>query len=120
MTSARGQNLFNLVLGLWLFLAPWTLEYSLFMTNVSVVNWNFWIVGAAITISAALALRDLRPWEEWTNLGLGAWVFISPWALGYSQVPNLFWNSILVGAAVIVLSAAAIPVAQKLVHQRIR
>ena len=119
MNQAKGQNILNLILGLWLFITPWIMDYGLFMVNSAVVSWNFWIVGLAVALSAGLALRNLRPWEEWTNLALGAWLFISPWALGYSQTPNLFWNAIVVGAAIMIFAAAALPIAQRVSQQRV-
>jgi hypothetical protein len=118
MKAAKGQNILTLLLGIWLFITPWIMNYSLFVNNESAVNWNFWSVGVIVIVSTALALRDLRPWEEWANIGLGAWLFLSPWALGFSQNSGLFWNAVLSGAAIMVLSAAALPVAQRLVHQK--
>jgi hypothetical protein len=117
MNKAQGQNLITLVLGIWLFVTPWIMDFGLFMNNQNIVMWNFWIVGLAVAVSAALALRDLRPWEEWVNLALGAWLFMSPWILGYSQSQNLFWNAIVVGAAIMIFSAAALPAAQRLSTQ---
>lgn len=113
MRKARGQNTVNLLLGVWLFVTPWIFDYSLALGSAQLITWNFWLVGAAVAISAAFALRDLRPWEEWTNLLLGIWVFFSPWTLGFSNSTNLFWNAIVVGLAVVAFSGAALPVAQR-------
>lgn len=119
MRSAKGQNVVNLVLGLWLFFSPWIFGTTTIYADLAAMSWNFWIVGAVIAISAGLALRDLRPWEEWTNLILGVWLLISPWVLGYTLATALFWNALIVGAAVVVFSGTAIPVAQQRVqHSR--
>src|SRR6185312_14559076 len=45
---------------------------------------NFWIVGAVIAVIAVMALFNLKPWEEWTNVIAGAWLFLSPWVFGYA------------------------------------
>jgi len=75
--------------------------------------WNFWIVGAIVFVSAAFALQDIKPWEEWTNLLAGLWLIISPWMFGYANQSNLLWNSLIVGLAVSVFSGMALPIAQR-------
>ncbi|MCW8196028.1 SPW repeat protein [Proteobacteria bacterium 005FR1] len=39
------------------------------------------------------------------NVIAGAWLIISPWALGYSEVLAATWNEVVVGALVIVFAA---------------
>jgi hypothetical protein len=38
------------------------------------------------------------------NLLLGIWVFISPWAVGFTFLADAFWNSFVVGAAIVVFA----------------
>jgi hypothetical protein len=47
-------------------------------------------------------------WQDWVNLVLGAWLFISPWALGYAGLRAPAWNSWIFGAVVALLSIAAL------------
>ena len=42
------------------------------------------IVGVALIAAALGAILVPRAWEEWTELALGLWLVVSPWALGYS------------------------------------
>lgn len=104
----------NLALGVWLFFSPWSFTNHLSTETATYASWNLWIVGAAVAISAGIALRDFKPWEEWVNLALGIWVLLSPWMLGYARQTNLMWNSIIIGAAIAIISGLSLPVARKL------
>lgn len=47
-------------------------------------------------------------WQDWVNLVLAAWLFVSPWALGYAQIVAPAWNAWVIGAAVALISIAAV------------
>ncbi len=115
-TRAEWVNWFNFALGIWLFISPW-----IFLRNLEVVsiatNVNFWTVGFLIALSAGIALRDLKPWEERTNLVLGIWMSFSPWIFSYTSQANLVWNSVLTGLVIAILAGIALPAAQKLQKQ---
>ena len=70
----------NFVLGLWLVVSPWVLTY----TTTTTAAQNAWVVGAVIAIAALAALLAFHQWEEWVNVALAAWLFVSPWILGFS------------------------------------
>lgn len=36
----------------------------------------------------------------------GAWIFLSPFLLGFSQLSGALWNNLIIGAAVIIFSAS--------------
>lgn len=110
MKKGQWENWLNLVLGVWLFILPWSASSSALSTAAS---WSLWLCGAGIAVSAIFALRDLKPWEEWINIVLGVWVALSPWTFGYANDPTLLWNSLVVGLAVTLLSVAALQVARK-------
>jgi hypothetical protein len=38
-------------------------------------------------------------WQDWASLALGAWLAVSPWALGYSERDWATWNAVAVGVA---------------------
>lgn len=52
---------------------------------------------------------ESRHWQDWANLILGAWIFASPWALGYGGIAET--NARLVGLGIVVfaLTAAYVP-----------
>ena len=41
-------------------------------------------------------------WNNWVLIGLGIWSILSPWLLGFSKLNLVVWNSIFIGALVIV------------------
>src|SRR5687767_2853564 len=55
------------------------------------------------------ASMGARRWQDWANLVLGAWLFVSPWALSYDGIAA--WNAHGVGVGVVVfaLTAAYVP-----------
>ncbi len=55
---ARGQEWYNLVLGIWIFIAPWVLGFAARTANAA---WDHWIVGALIFLVSASGLSMMRP-----------------------------------------------------------
>jgi SPW repeat len=102
----KWQDWANLVFAVWLFISPWVLGFYPGAASASVAAaWNAWIFAIVIGVFAIAALIKARPWEEWINLIAGAWVFVSPWVLGfYAGHTVLLWNSLIVGALVFALS----------------
>jgi hypothetical protein len=40
---------------------------------------------------------------------LGAWLFVSPWALKYAgELPKAAWNAYILGAAIVIFAAVAV------------
>lgn len=59
------------------------------------------------------AVRATR-WQDWGNLLLGAWLFVSPFILFYPpDVPAAVNNAHLVGAAMVMLAALAMYVPRR-------
>ena len=85
----------NLVLGALLCLSPW-----LSWDGSTAITWNAVIFGAAIAIAAIAAIARPAVGPEWTNVGLGAWLLIAPWVLGFSDHAVAAWTSLLVGILV--------------------
>lgn len=52
-----------------------------------------------------MTMSSMR-WQDWTNVALGLWLFISPWVLGFSNVEAATWNAALFGIAIVVLEFA--------------
>src|SRR5689334_23400180 len=52
-----------------------------------------------------------RRWQDWVNLLLGVWLFLSPWLLGYTGASmTASWNAWILGVALVVFSAIAVSV----------
>ncbi len=106
----KWQDWGNVVLGLWVFISPWVLQQATATgaeaagAATSGAIWNLYIVGIAVAALAVAALVAFQAWEEWTNVALGAWLLISPWALGFSSSALLMWNAVIVGALIVVLA----------------
>lgn len=45
---------------------------------------------------------------SWINLVLGAWVLLSPWVLGFTELNRPTWNAIVTGVGIAVIAAAAV------------
>ena len=58
-------------------------------------------------------LSDLPGLEDWTDLIIGCVLFISPWALNFSDLSAPAWNAWFSGAIIAVLAAYSLFVALK-------
>jgi hypothetical protein len=95
------------LLGAWLVIAPWFYGFaSEQKTGMQLIV----ATGSAIGILGTI--RYFWPREgivlSWANLFLGGWLLLAPWARGYETELDRFWNSTVVGTAVIVLSVWSI------------
>jgi hypothetical protein len=55
----------------------------------------------------------MNRWQDWGNMVLGAWMFVSPWVLGFApfgEVPAL--SAWMLGSAIALLAVMAIQVPQ--------
>lgn len=95
------------LLGAWLVVAPWFYGFA----AAEETGMHF-IVATGSAIGILGTIRYLWPREgivlSWANLFLGGWLLLAPWARGYETVEERFWNSTVVGTAVIVLSVWSI------------
>lgn len=79
-------------------------------TGLQTTTWNFVIVGLAAIATAAVALYAYQAWEEWVALGLGLWMIVSPWVLGFNTIAILTWIAVICGA---IIAAMAVFVLSK-------
>jgi hypothetical protein len=103
----RWQDWGNLILGVWLFIAPWIWHSTTIVAAGSTDSgWNAWILGVIITVMALWALAAPKvSAPEWINAIAGIWLFIAPWALGFHRVTHASaWNQWIVGVIVFVLA----------------
>lgn len=71
----------NLILGVAVLVSPAFLAID----PNGAIAWNAYICGGVITLIAIFGLASPQQWEEWTNLVVGAWLFIAPFGMGFSQ-----------------------------------
>src|SRR5439155_10823989 len=87
----------NLLLGAWLFVSPWVMQYA---DPTSDAAWNAWLLGAAVVIFAAVGVSLPKACEEAVNIALGVWLVVSPWALRFSDQVNVRLNAVIVGLVI--------------------
>ena len=87
----------GVVLGLWLFVSPWVLQYP----DTTAAQSAF-VVGFVLIVTELIALYAFLVWEEWFIVILGAWLVSSPWVLGAAFVPTV--NFVIVGLLVLALA----------------
>ena len=93
------QDWSSWALGIWLLLSPWALFFEYEPTAMH----NALAIGTLIIVAEVVELSIFRDWEEWINVVLGAWLLISPWALGIASGAARV-NFMIVGALVMALA----------------
>jgi hypothetical protein len=74
-----------------------------------------------VVLTEAVTPTWFRPWEEWINVALGAWLAVSPWVLG-TTIPAAVINSVTVGALIAGLAlyeVCGVTIRKSLPRQRI-
>lgn len=85
--------------GLWLCISPWALRFDLDSTATQIAV----ISGILVILAELLTLTVFRPWEEWINVILGAWLIVCPWIVGISS-STAKANFVVIGASIAVLA----------------
>ena len=50
----------------------------------------------------------MQRWQDWANIGLGAWMFVSPWLLGFSHYGGSdAMSALLLGTAIVLFASLA-------------
>ena len=106
MAWKRWQDWINLLLGLWLIVAPYVIAFP--GAASAGASATFWVgIGVALIAVWALAMPGLQA-AEWCQILLAAGYFFAPWVFGFAGTPA--WNAWIVSLLVICLAAAALPV----------
>ena len=106
--SAKLRGWVNALLGIWLIVAPFALNYD--YTLFTTARWNDLLVGLLVTFFALIrAVRGYRQgaWS-WMNILLGVWLIMAPFVLGYAAYRNALWNDLVVGAIISSLALATV------------
>jgi hypothetical protein len=96
----KGASSVNLILGLWLIVAPFILAFtgSAFLNDM--------LCGIAIAALAGMRVHSptlaTKP-ASWVNLAIGAWLIVAPFVLDYRSGPAA-WNDIVVGIFVLMFA----------------
>jgi hypothetical protein len=98
--APRWQDVISFLLGVWLFVSPWILGYA----NTGMPATLAWLLGIIVVVLAALAILASQRWEEWLNAAIGLWIFVSPWVVHARVNREALWNSLIVGALLVILS----------------
>ncbi|HET8612907.1 MAG TPA: SPW repeat protein [Sphingomonas sp.] len=118
--SQRWQDWINVLLAIWLFISPWVLAFGTGTASygpngygvapagtsiaASSAAWNAWIFGVIVFLIALSALGRMQFWQEWINLLIGIWLFISPWVLSFVGLRAASWDHWVVGALVFIFA----------------
>ncbi len=94
------------VLGAWLIVSA----FVLFPGQLGLAMWIQVVLGVA-TIGFGLwgEVPTANATPEMVNVILGALIFLSPWLLSFAGITNAAWNAWIVGLAMVVLEAVALP-----------
>jgi hypothetical protein len=95
------QDWLDMVLGLWLAVSPWILDFA--DSDPSATR-NALIVGILIAVLSALTFLAYHIIEEWIDVILGLWLVVSPWVLTGSRDATVVADFVIVGAIVLALS----------------
>lgn len=99
ISRRRWQDQVILLLGVWLFAAPFVLGYA----SESAPAVNSYTAGLIIALLAAFDLYKTYLWAVIVNMLAGLWVAVSPWVPAFADRGPLMSNHVLVGLAVMVL-----------------
>ena len=96
------QDWLDMVLGLWLVVSPWILDFA---DDDPAATRNAVIVGIAIAVLSALTFLAYHVIEEWIDVILGFWLIVSPWLLSSAGDAIVVADFVIVGAIVLALSS---------------
>jgi len=94
------QDPVNAVLGVGVVLSPWALGFQ----DMTMAMANSVVIGLALIAAALGAIFVPRAWEEWTEVGLGLWLIVSPWALGFNTHYQATMNALVFGVVIAALA----------------
>jgi hypothetical protein len=107
MATKRWQDQTSVLLGMWMLVSPWVLDYTgnrmLTVGMPTAPVWDALVLGVAAMLTSVFAMYMHKAWEEGLNIAIGVALLISPWVLGFSgsEVPTI--NATAVGLALAAL-----------------
>jgi hypothetical protein len=108
--GARTGTTLNIILGLWLIIAPFVLGFNSMMGAM----WNSIIFGVIVLALAVVGEYNVsETWSRWINAVIGLWIVVSPFFMGFASDAGLMWNNIIVGLLIIIFSGWSISMASR-------
>lgn len=94
----------TMAVGVAIGVSPWAFRF----TGLDYATLNAVIVGMLVFALAALTLTLLDRWEAWVTLGLGFWLSLSPWLLGYelyaaAALPHIGFGLLVIALSILTL-----------------
>lgn len=100
LAQAQTASGLALVVGIWLIISPFILNYA-----ASQAFWSQIITGIVIGVMAIGRMVEPRvSWMGWINVIAGIWLIISPFILAYAT-PAAYWNSVIFGVVTLILAS---------------
>jgi hypothetical protein len=103
MMRSAWKDVVELLVSVYIFISPFILGFF----DLSQASTTFLLVGTAAILISQLGIAKQQPWEEWVNLLLGAFLAVSPWLFGYSQVALVTINAVAAGIVLAVFALTA-------------
>ncbi|MGE5270669.1 MAG: SPW repeat protein [Thiohalocapsa sp.] len=115
--SNNWQDWANMVLAVWLFVSPWILSFGSGGGAAGTAaagggaggsgvtaSWNAWVLGVLVFLAAISAISRMEFWQERLNAVFAVWIFVAPWALGFTNLAAASWDHWIVGVLVFFIS----------------
>lgn len=102
--SRRWQDWVALLAGLYAALSPiWT-------TTEDSATWTMVALGVLLALAAAWSIvRPDAVVSEWTHMGLGVLLVISPWVMSFTELTGLSWTAWATGVIAVGTGLWALP-----------
>src|SRR5262249_19115749 len=102
--GAKTASGINIVLGIWLIVAPFLFGYA----GIPTALWNDIFVGLIVLAAACIRITDVETMFDlgWVNFIAGIWLLVAPWAFSYAIYLSPLWNDLILGILVLVVAAS--------------
>jgi hypothetical protein len=112
MVAKSWQDQVNAMLGLWLIVSPWVLDYTgmrmLTLGSPNAAVWTALVVGVITVVLSFLDIYAHRAWDMMADLCVGLGLIVAPWLFGFASqsVPTV--NDTLVGVAISLIAVTSL------------
>lgn len=87
-----------------LLVTPWAVGFS----AETVPAWSLWAAAALTAACGAYAVLVSNQYAAWAFVALGIWLFVAPWALGFTASVTAFWAHIAASLGLAALASAIV------------